>query len=85
MANDNDNVVGFKPRAVKLNEEVVKLLEKLLGEARKGDIQELAYIAIKRDDFDCGSTETEDCTSMLGAVALLQYRLARHMNDKDDE
>lgn len=58
------------------SEEVVKLLERLLDSAKRGEIVALAYVADRKtSDFESGSTRTENCFAMAGYLFNMGLRL----------
>ena len=66
------------PVAVEVNEEVIETLERLLQEARDGQILGLAYAAAQHGDkSSCGWTNCPDGVSLGTGILGLSYRFGQ--------
>lgn len=81
MAGSKPQVVEFDPRAER-REDVIEKLERMLEQAKAGDLISFAYAATHLDgSFSNGFTGTDDQAKRIGSLYVLVHRLAAHATE----
>lgn len=74
-------VVEFDPRAER-RQDVIEKLERMLEQARAGDLISFAYAGTHRDGcFSTGFTGTDDQAKRIGALQMLVHRLLKNATE----
>ena len=80
------NIVELKSRAAIVHDSVVKRLEELLEQARRGDLVMVAVAGVNADDELVQSwSESYDFGRMLGSIARLQHRMNILQDEVQDD
>lgn len=80
------DVVRLVTRQDVINQEAIKLLERVLEEARSGAVVEVAVATVYRTGaFSTGHTPTDDAARMLGACTRLVHRLCKRCDEREAE
>lgn len=67
------------------SEDTIDILKDLLARAETGEVQELAVAWINHEDRPSNKVSSSaDMARLLGAIALLQYRMTQHMDEHAD-
>ena len=88
MQRKNVKVVKFKKRIDADKESAIETLEMVLQQAKAGDISEVAIAFVRPNSaINCFVSDNTmgNAGLILGAVAMLQYRLSKMLDDEDGE
>lgn len=78
-------IVNLDPKSAR-REDVVEILRELLERAEAGEFLDLAYCASRPNGSTIsGYTSTDDAHRRLAGVSLLQFRLARQMEEASED
>lgn len=74
-------LVEFDPRAER-RQDVIEKLERMLEQAKAGDLISFAYAATHLDGcFSTGYTATDDQAKRIGALHILMHKLSRNATE----
>lgn len=72
-------IVDFKSRDQRINEDVVATLEHYLAMAKRGELVSLGIAGILNTGEVCTTTcRTDNLATLLGSMALMQHRAMMH-------